>query len=97
MGVDYRFLPRTTLSYDQFFKYFKQDTVTFDQIPQTSPLFNNGNYQFPNPAGGPGTPLDLVIVWTQTAERGDEPEDCETSLQRILQRNLQWPAASCLQ
>jgi hypothetical protein len=70
LGVDFRFLPRTTLSYDQFLKFFKQDTLTFDQVPQTSPLFNNGNFQFPNPAGGPGTPVDLGIVWTATAGGG---------------------------
>lgn len=70
IGVDYRAVPKTTISYDQFFKYFKQDTFTFDQIPQTSPLFNNGNYQFPNPVGGPGTPVDLGLVWTATAAGG---------------------------
>jgi hypothetical protein len=68
-GVDFRILPRTTISYDQFFKYFKQDTVTFDQIPQTSPFFNNGNYQFLNPGGAP-SPVDLGIVWTATAGGG---------------------------
>ncbi len=70
VGVDFRFLPKTTISYDQFLKYFKQDTFMFDQVPQTSPLFNNGNYQFPDPAGGPGTPVDLGIVWTATAGGG---------------------------
>jgi len=61
-GVDFRVLPRTTLSYDQFLVYNKQDTFTFDHIPQPSPLFNNGAYQI-GPAGGPFSPVDLGIVW----------------------------------
>jgi hypothetical protein len=48
-GVDFRFLPRTTFSYDQFLNYYKQDNNITDQ---------NQTYQLSN-----GKPLDLGIVW----------------------------------
>jgi hypothetical protein len=56
MGVDFRLLPRTTISYDQFFNYFKQDNVVLE-TPATSP--ENYGYQLAN-----GTPVDLGIIWT---------------------------------
>ena len=40
-GVDFRVLPRTTLSYDQFLSYFKQDNVITD-----NPAVNPGNFGF---------------------------------------------------
>jgi len=64
-GVDFRFLPRTTLSYDQFLVYTKYDTFTFDQVPQLSPLFNNGNFQIAT-APAP-SPVDLGIVFVGTS------------------------------
>jgi hypothetical protein len=66
-GVDFRVLPRTTISYDQFLKYFKDDTFTFDAIPNNFPLFPPGfnQYQLAN-----GTPVDLGIVWNTTAVGG---------------------------
>ncbi len=48
-GVDFRFLPRTTLSYDQFLAYDKQDNVTTD---------NNRTFLLPG-----SVPVDLGIVW----------------------------------
>ena len=51
-GVDFRVLPRTTISYDQFLSYYKQDNVVTDN-PQ------NSGYQLAN-----GTPVDLGIIWS---------------------------------
>jgi hypothetical protein len=51
-GVDFRILPRTTISYDQFLSYYKQDNVVTDN-PQ------NSGYQLAN-----GTPVDLGIIWS---------------------------------
>jgi hypothetical protein len=59
MGVDVRVLPRTTISYDQFLTYFKQDNGVLE-TPAATP--GNYGYQLAN-----GTPVDLGIVWsTQT-------------------------------
>lgn len=59
-GVDFRILPRTTISYDQFLTYFKQDNVVVDN-PTVDP--GNFGYQLAN-----GTPIDLGLVWsTQTS------------------------------
>jgi hypothetical protein len=58
-GVDIRLLPRTTLSYDQFLTYFKQDNSVLESPTATPGLYG---YQLAN-----GTPVDLGIVWsTQT-------------------------------
>jgi hypothetical protein len=58
-GVDFRILPRTTISYDQFLTYFKQDNVVAENPVATPGQFG---YQLAN-----GTPVDLGIVWsTQT-------------------------------
>jgi hypothetical protein len=51
-GVDFRLLPRTTISYDQFLSYYKQDNVVTDN-PQ------NSGFQLAN-----GTPVDLGIIWS---------------------------------
>jgi hypothetical protein len=51
-GVDFRLLPRTTISYDQFLSYYKQDNVVTDN-PQ------NSGYQLAN-----GTPVDPGIIWS---------------------------------
>ena len=58
-GVDYRIAPRTTISYDQFLNYFKQDNVVTENPVATPGQYG---YQVPN-----GTLVDLGIVWsTQT-------------------------------
>jgi len=51
-GVDFHLLPRTTISYDQFLSYYKQDNVVTDN-PQ------NSGYELAN-----GTPVDLGIIWS---------------------------------
>jgi hypothetical protein len=51
-GVDFRIFPKTTISYDQFLSYYKQDNVVTDN-PQ------NSGYQLAN-----GTPVDLGIIWS---------------------------------
>jgi len=67
-GVDFRILPRTTLSFDEFLSYYKQDNVVID-----NPAVNPGNFGFTLgtvPAQGTpaGTPVDLGNIWsTQTA------------------------------
>jgi len=59
MGVDFRVLPRTTISYDQFLTYFRQDNGVLE-TPGATP--GNYGYQLAN-----GTPVDLGLVWsTQT-------------------------------
>lgn len=66
-GVDFKFLPRTTISYDQFLSYFKQDNVVLDN-PTATP--QNFGYVIANTTalGTPnGTPVDLGRIWsTQT-------------------------------
>jgi hypothetical protein len=51
-GVDFRLLPKTTISYDQFLTYFKQDNIVTD-----NPL--NSGLQLAN-----GTPVDPGIIWS---------------------------------
>src|SRR5580698_6473511 len=51
-GVDFRIFPKTTISYDQFLSYYKQDNIVTDN-PQ------NSGYALAN-----GTPVDLGIVWS---------------------------------
>jgi hypothetical protein len=66
-GIDFKILPRTTISYDQFLSYFRQDNVVSD-----SPAVNPQNFGFvianTSGLGTPnGTPVDLGNVWsTQT-------------------------------
>ncbi|MGA8675345.1 MAG: hypothetical protein WB621_09045, partial [Candidatus Acidiferrales bacterium] len=66
-GVDFKILPRTTISYDQFLSYFKQDNIVSD-----NPAINPGNFGFiianTSGVGTPnGTPVDLGNIWsTQT-------------------------------
>jgi hypothetical protein len=66
-GVDIKILPRTTISYDQFLSYFKQDNVVTDN-PSVNP--QNFGFVLANPTvnGTPnGAPVDLGIIWsTQT-------------------------------
>lgn len=51
-GVDFRFLPKTTLSYDQFLAYDKQDNITTDR-----------SLTFLLPGA---VPVDLGLVWNTT-------------------------------
>src|SRR3984957_13591922 len=73
-SVDFRILPRTTLSFDEFLSYFKQDNVVTD-----NPVANPQNFGFvlanPTGLGTPnGTPVDLGNIWsTQTPS---EPLPC---------------------
>src|ERR1700683_3270416 len=66
-GVDFKILPRTTISYDQFLSYYKQDNVVTD-----THAVNPQNFGFvlanPTALGTPnGTPVDLGNIWsTQT-------------------------------
>jgi len=54
MGADFRVLPRTTLSYDQFLEYDKQDTS--DTLANTPFLVQTSQF--------PGTvPVDLGLSW----------------------------------
>src|SRR5690242_1833124 len=53
MGIDFRVLPRTSFSYDQFLNYYKGDTSWVDQ---------NFNYILSN-----GLPVDLGVVFNATA------------------------------
>jgi hypothetical protein len=66
-GVDFRVLPRTTLSFDQFLSYYKQDNAVLDN-PAVNP--QNFGYVLANPSGvgtPNGTPVDLGNIWsTQT-------------------------------
>jgi hypothetical protein len=52
LGVDFRLWPKTTISFDEFLSYYKQDNVVTDN-PQ------NSGYTLAN-----GTPVDLGIVWS---------------------------------
>ncbi len=52
VGVDFRVLPKTTISFDQFLSYYKQDNVVTDN-PQ------NSGFQLAN-----GTPVDPGIIWS---------------------------------
>jgi len=67
-GVDFRILPRTTLSFDEFLSYYKQDNIVID-----NPAVNPGNFGFvlgtvPGQGTPAGTPVDLGNIWsTQTA------------------------------
>ena len=67
VGVDFKVLPRTTFSFDEFLSYFKQDNVVTD-----NPAVNPQNFGFvlanPTGLGTPnGTPVDLGNIWsTQT-------------------------------
>lgn len=55
LGVDFRFLPRTTISYDQVWSYFKNDLGSVDN-----------NLQFSPGAGFP--PVDLGVPWNTSSQ-----------------------------
>ena len=67
VGVDVHILPRTTLSFDEFVSYYRQDNVISD-----NPAVNPGNFGFilgtvPGQGTPAGTPVDLGNIWsTQT-------------------------------
>ncbi len=54
-GIDFRILPRTTLSYDQMLTYFKQDNIVSDQ-----------NFPFQVINGGVTVPVDLGDIWASS-------------------------------
>ena len=69
VGVDFRILPRTTISYDQFLNYFKQDNVVSE-----SPTVTPQNFGFVlgtvSRMGTPAARRGLGIIWsTQTPPR----------------------------
>jgi len=55
-GVDFRFLPRTTISYDQFLSYFKQDDSVL-----LSPTATPGSF---NAQALNGTPVYSGLIWS---------------------------------
>ncbi len=55
LGVDFRFLPKTNISYDQVWSYYKGDTGYTDQ---------NRNYQLDN-----GTPVDIGVSLNDAANQ----------------------------
>ena len=55
LGVDFRFLPRTNISYDQIWSYYKTDPGTIDQ-----------NQQFTVGTGFP--PVDLGVSWSPPSQ-----------------------------
>jgi hypothetical protein len=64
VGVDVRILPRTTLSFDEFLSYYRQDNVISD-----NPAVNPGNFGFvlgtvPGQGTPAGTPVDLGNIWS---------------------------------
>src|SRR5271154_2807066 len=67
VGVDFRLLPRTTLSFDEFLNYYQQNNVITD-----NPAVNPGNFGFvlgtvPGQGTPAGTAVDLGNIWsTQT-------------------------------
>jgi hypothetical protein len=69
-GIDVKILPRTTLSFDEFLTYYKQDNSIID-----NPAVNPGNFGFvlgtvPGQSTPAGTPVDLGDIWsTQTGAK----------------------------
>jgi hypothetical protein len=57
IGVDFRVLPRTSISFDQIWNYYKGDTGTTD--PNQNPLFQLSN----------GTPVDLGVSFNAGANQ----------------------------
>jgi len=71
VGVDFRFLPRTTISYDQFLDYNKQDTS--DSLANTPYLVQTTTF--------PGTvPVDLGFIWLYPPVSGTSGTPCGASL-----------------
>lgn len=67
-GIDFRFLPKTTFSYDQYLKYYKEDNSGIDQNATATPApgFPGLTYQLANATGvgtPNGTPVDLGLSW----------------------------------
>jgi hypothetical protein len=81
-GVDFQVLPKTSIHYDQFLQYFKQDTSYADR---------NFNFQLPN-----GVPVDLGVVFdtasnvnpapcpAPVANAGSTPPTADTSCNGFL-------------
>jgi hypothetical protein len=72
MGVDFRVLPKTTISYDQFLDYNKQDTsytlantpflVSTAQFPGTVPVNLGLSWYYPPVTGTSGTPCGASLA-----------------------------------
>src|SRR6516165_165030 len=58
-GIDFQVLPKTTIHYDQFLQYFKQDTSYVDP---------NQNFILPN-----GVPVDLGVVFDTASNVNPAP------------------------
>jgi hypothetical protein len=58
-GVDFQVLPKTSIHYDQFLQYFKQDTSSVDR---------NFNFQLPN-----GVPVDLGVTFDTASNVNSAP------------------------
>jgi hypothetical protein len=61
IGVDFKMLPKTNISYDQFFNYYKGDTTWADQALSGSPFFLSP-FQLSN-----GAPVDAGLIYSATA------------------------------
>ncbi|HEV2341127.1 MAG TPA: hypothetical protein VGS15_04940 [Candidatus Acidoferrales bacterium] len=73
MGADFKILPRTTFSYDEYLQYFKQDTGWFDQ---------NQTFQLPPPNGfSNGTPVDLGIIFINSSPCKNDVQNALTTPQ----------------
>ena len=93
-GVDFRVLPRTTLSFDEFLSYYRQDNVVTD-----NPAVNPGNFGFiiANPSavgtperhtGGPGKRLEYANTGRgaslRDSDRGQYNQYGHAHVQRIF-------------
>jgi len=84
IGVDFRGIPRTNISYDQFFQYYKGDT-TWDNTPGVSPL---GVPRFASvvdptplaPNSGDEIPADLGIIFNSAIASASSRQPCATPL-----------------
>lgn len=61
-GVDFKLLPRTSISYDQFFSYYKGDTSWTDTVGSTQLGVPRLFAQLSN-----GNPVDLGLIFNTTA------------------------------
>jgi hypothetical protein len=64
VGVDFQILPKTSIHYDQFLQYFKQDTSYVDR---------NQNFQVPPLNGVPALPVDLGVVFDTASNVNSVP------------------------
>ena len=86
VGVDFKILPRTTLSFDEFLIYFKQDNIVID-----NPAVNPRNFGFvlANPSGGRARRPAHQWTWETFGVRKHPPR-------RFPARLRSWPARPTL-